>query len=164
MEVPPEFAQNPEEITTEQFSLTTKVRIKINSTRESALFDANASTHHQIQFAFVNMLPLALGTTKASFLFFYKRIFAVSKNSVTDILLKVSIAFVFVWTVALFFTTLFECGTNFWAAWGTVLDLKTHCFDSLKLILVLCITDFMLDVFIIIFPLPIVRYLVAVLV
>lgn len=102
------------------------------------------------------MLPLALGAVKASFLFFYKRIFGVNKNGGVTVLLNIMIAIVAAWTTAFFLATLFECRLNFWASWGTVRDLTTHCFDSLTLVLILCVTDLVLDIVIISIPVPVV--------
>lgn len=102
------------------------------------------------------MLILTLGCIKASFLFFYMRIFSVQKT-LSYVLLVSLISLVGLWTVAFLVTTIFQCKLQVEALWGSVEDLMTKCFDTLHLILSLCITDFATDVFIIIFPIPLVN-------
>ncbi|KID82873.1 plasma membrane protein Pth11-like protein [Metarhizium guizhouense ARSEF 977] len=58
------------------------------------------------------------------------------------------------WTVAFFFATVFYCKTNFFAIWGSALDLMTFCTKGMLRSLALCISDFITDVFIIAFPIP----------
>lgn len=67
------------------------------------------------------------------------------------------ITFVGLWTMAFLFATMFQCRLQVDALWGSVEDLMTKCFDTLHPILSLCITDFATDVFIIIFPIPLVN-------
>lgn len=102
------------------------------------------------------MLPLALGCIKASFLFFYMRIFSISKNSPINIFLSVLLVMVAAWSISFFFATLFACRLSFWAIWGSTDDLITQCIESMQLVLALCITDFMTDVIIICIPIPLV--------
>lgn len=102
------------------------------------------------------MLPLALGCTKASFLFFYMRIFSIGKKSPINIFLSVLLVIVAAWSISFFFATLFECRLSFWAVWGSTIDLITQCVESMQLVLALCITDFMTDVIIICIPIPLV--------
>ncbi|XXH03066.1 hypothetical protein Hte_009456 [Hypoxylon texense] len=110
----------------------------------------------KIQWAFAMMLPLALGCIKASFLFFYMRIFSISKKSPINIFLSVLLVIVAAWSISFFFATLFACRLSFWAVWGSTVDLITQCIESMQLVLALCITDFMTDVIIICIPIPLV--------
>ncbi|KAI2614257.1 uncharacterized protein GGS25DRAFT_470957 [Hypoxylon fragiforme] len=112
----------------------------------------------KIEFSVISMLPLALGCIKASFLFFYRRIFSVNKK--TDIFLIGMIVLVVLWTLGFFFTVVFECGTNFWVVWSTdsasAKNLTTHCIPTMPLALSIGITDFITDVIIISIPVPLI--------
>ncbi|KAI0883286.1 uncharacterized protein GGS22DRAFT_38276 [Annulohypoxylon maeteangense] len=110
----------------------------------------------QIEWAYLLMLPLALGCTKASFLFFYMRVFAIQKRSVVNKILRVSIAFTAAWMIAFFFATLFECNHNFWRIWNSETEFLTRCSYTVNLVLILCITDFVTDIFILFIPVPLV--------
>ncbi|KAI1376200.1 hypothetical protein F4677DRAFT_419169 [Hypoxylon crocopeplum] len=115
------------------------------------------STAFKMEFSIISMLPLVLGCIKASFLFFYRRIFSV--NRTTDVFLTGMIILVTLWTVGFFFTVVFECGLNFWAIWGTaskVKNLTTYCIPTLPLALAIGITDFVTDVVIIAIPVPLI--------
>lgn len=102
------------------------------------------------------MLPVALGCIKLSFLFFYHRIFAVERNSGISYMLIGMVALITAWTIAFFFEKIFECGTDFWAIWGTTMDMMDNCIDTMQVVLWLCITDFATDVIIILIPIPLI--------
>ncbi|KAI2601838.1 hypothetical protein GGR54DRAFT_580533 [Hypoxylon sp. NC1633] len=110
----------------------------------------------QIEWAFWLIFPLALACIKASFLFFYKRVFAVQKSNLLNRLLTTFIVLVAMWAIAFFFAGLFQCGENFSLIWGSQMELLARCYSTRKLILTLCITDFITDVFIMLIPVPLV--------
>ncbi|KAI1453282.1 hypothetical protein F4805DRAFT_381511 [Annulohypoxylon moriforme] len=110
----------------------------------------------QIEWAYLLMLPLALACTKASFLFFYIRVFTMQKRSAIYRLLLGSVIFIAMWAVAFFFATLFECDHNFWRIWSSETEFLTRCSYTINLVLILCITDFITDIFIFIIPIPLV--------
>lgn len=58
------------------------------------------------------MLPIAYGCTKASFLFFYMRIFSVNHRSKTHTFLVAFVVLIFLWVVSFFFATLFQVGLS----------------------------------------------------
>ncbi|KAI1119161.1 hypothetical protein F5Y14DRAFT_460476 [Nemania sp. NC0429] len=128
-EIPPDFNGDPLDIVTSQIT---------------------------IQWAFDLMLPLAFGCIKASFLFFYRRIFVVDRNSSTNYLFAGLIILVALSSVAFFFASLFQCGLNFSALWGSTADIVQNCVDTMHLVLSVCITGFILDLIIIITPIPLV--------
>lgn len=64
--------------------------------------------------------------------------------------------FVALWAVAFSLTTVFGCGIDVEAHWGSTHELETHCKGSMTVVLVLCITDFLADVAIISIPIPLV--------
>lgn len=103
------------------------------------------------------LLPLALGCTKMSFLFFYKRIFAINRIGTTNILLIGMLVFIFLWMVGFLLTALFQCKLDFWAAWTSPMTQVEHCISQPKQALALTITDFSTDIIIIIMPIPLVR-------
>lgn len=102
------------------------------------------------------LLPLALGCVKLSFLFFYKRVFAISKLSKTNILLIGMIVLIALWMVGFLFTSLFQCKLDFWALWSSPIVVQQHCLNQPKVALALTITDFATDIVIILIPIPLV--------
>ncbi|KAI0508977.1 hypothetical protein F5B22DRAFT_649477 [Xylaria bambusicola] len=116
------------------------------------MYTDQVSLSRKVQYAFILMHPLALGLTKASLLFLYKRIFATERK--TRALLTTSITVVALWTVAFFFSEVFQCKTNFWANWGTTHDIQTQCLKTTKILWAVCLTDFALDLLVLIIPIP----------
>ncbi|KAI1758263.1 plasma membrane protein Pth11-like protein [Xylaria castorea] len=114
------------------------------------------STIGRVQWAFVLLLPLTLGCTKASFLLFYARIFSIHKSSLRNKLLQALVAFVAIWTVGFFLAKLFDCGSNFWANWGSVFEFMTICPQTMLVTVIFCATDFAIDVIIICWPIPLI--------
>ncbi|CAH0044707.1 unnamed protein product [Clonostachys solani] len=84
------------------------------------------STSMTLQYTYSTVIVAALGCTKASFLCFYRRIFAVNKSSRTNIVLLTMLGFVALWTVAFCLTCVFQCRLNFWAIRGSSMDLETQ--------------------------------------
>jgi hypothetical protein len=95
------------------------------------------------------MLPLALGCIKASFLFFYLRIFAVGRNSGTFRMITGLIILVITWAFAFFLTALFEYRLDSSAIWGSASDILMQCTLIENIVLALCISDFISDLMII---------------
>jgi hypothetical protein len=89
-------------------------------------------TPSQIQWAYGLMLPLALGCVKTSFLFFYLRIFTVSKRTMASYFLVGMIVLVALWSAAFLFAALFECRLSFWAIWGSTMDILRQCTQTCK--------------------------------
>lgn len=110
----------------------------------------------QIEYPISVMLPVILGCTKLSFLLFYKRVFAARSRGAVNMVLVGFMVLIGLWTVAFFFATVFYCKTNFFAIWGSALDLMTFCTKGMLRSLALCISDFITDVVIIVFPIPLV--------
>ncbi|KAK7911144.1 hypothetical protein PG985_013625 [Apiospora marii] len=131
--IPPEAKGNALLVTTEQISLA-----------------------GQIQWTFYLLLPLALGCTKMSFLFFYKRVFAIERTGATNILLIGMIVLITMWMTGFFLTTLFQCKLYPSAAWVSPMAQLQHCISQPKVALALTITDFMTDIAIISIPIPLI--------
>ena len=98
----------------------------------------------------------ALGFVKLSFLFFYRRIFCVTKKSATGMVTMTMIVLTAAWTISYFFAMFFACRTNFGAWWGSVVSLMTRCVKTFDLLYSLAITDFVFDAIIIMIPIPLV--------
>ena len=91
-----------------------------------------------------------------SSLFFYPRIFAVNKRSLTSYLMRL-ILLVTLWSITLFFASLFQCRLNFWAIWGSTVDILNNCIETMELVLAVCIIGVITDIAIICAPIPLVR-------
>ncbi|KAI5919787.1 hypothetical protein F4810DRAFT_714138 [Camillea tinctor] len=132
-EIPPEAHGNSLLVATEQISLA-----------------------GQIQWAYYLLLPLALGCTKMSFLFFYRRVFVVERLGATNILLVGMILLILLWMAGFFFTSLFQCKLEFWALWKSPIAQLEHCISQPKQALALTATDFSTDIIIMIIPIPLI--------
>ncbi|KAK4224045.1 hypothetical protein QBC38DRAFT_486304 [Podospora fimiseda] len=133
LEVPPDYVGNPLELITDQTIMTAK-----------------------IEFAYVLMLPIALGCAKLSILFFYSRIFAAASAGKRYYLLMALQVFVGIWTVAFFFIALFQCKLQFWVFFSSTMDMVEHCPWTMDVALSLCITDFVTDLVILAIPVPLI--------
>lgn len=102
------------------------------------------------------MLPFALGCAKLSILFFYFRIFAATTASKRYHFLAGLLVFVGLWTVAFFLSNLFQCRLQFWAFFGSTMDLVNNCPGTMYIDLSLCVTDFVTDLIILAIPVPLV--------
>lgn len=103
---------------------------------------------------------LGLGLIKASFVFFYRRMFVVKQKRPRDgfdILTWFVIAVLFAWTVAFFFAVLVTCKGNWAALWTNLETLTTECIDTPKMLLALAVSDFILDIIVLCMPLHKVR-------
>lgn len=106
----------------------------------------------QCEFAFNIMFPLALGFIKLSVLLFYRRIF---RGRVFDILNWILIALVVLWTLGFFLVQIFDCRTHFSTNWGPLSELE-KCLSSFNQLLAYSISDVIIDVFILVLPVPLV--------
>jgi hypothetical protein len=100
--------------------------------------------------------PLIYGCIKASFLFFYLRIFSTNRKSRTHTLLVGLIIMIAIWTLGFFFAMVFQCRLDFGAITGTLVDVMTRCVDTLKLSYSFAISDFITDIIVIVIPIPLV--------
>ncbi|KAI1205487.1 uncharacterized protein F4807DRAFT_464574 [Annulohypoxylon truncatum] len=112
----------------------------------------------KIGYMFNIAFVLAIGLIKASVLLFYLRIFSIMKSKVRAVLITL-ITIVAMWVIAWLFESIFNCKLNFWAVWGTSQDLKTKCVNFFGADLALCVTDFIIDIVIIAFPIPLIWHL-----
>ncbi|KAF5868422.1 putative integral membrane protein [Botrytis fragariae] len=96
---------------------------------------------------------LAYGSIKLSIIAFYRRIFVVSKNDAFNRVSKISAAVIFLWTVAFIFIIIFDCGTAVWANWGSP---PLRSLSTVLLVSPATISDFLVDIYVLLLPLPII--------
>ncbi|KAI0417809.1 hypothetical protein F5X98DRAFT_133902 [Xylaria grammica] len=111
---------------------------------------------YKIQWAFDVALPVASGCVKASFLFFYRRVFVAGKDGPAGYLVTGLVVLVAASSAGFFLASLFQCGVRFSALWGSTLEIVRNCEDIMHLALAICITGFILDFIIIGIPIPLV--------
>ena len=107
-----------------------------------------------MQTAFDLIHPTALGLLKLSVIFFYRRIF---RGSVFNIISQLTIGIVILWILAFTITIAAACGTHFAANWASLLTLKEECVDTFRMLLAYSISDVIVDLVIIVMPIPLVR-------
>lgn len=100
---------------------------------------------------------LAYGFTKLSFLFFYRRIFAISPlfRKTNNIL----IGLIILWTFLFFMLEAFVCGIHPEAHWSGNLARHQQCLSQEKILLAFAITDVVSDGVILSMPYPSIRRL-----
>ncbi|KAK0511778.1 hypothetical protein JMJ35_006351 [Cladonia borealis] len=122
---------------------------------ERALYlDPTTVLVEKILFPALIILTLALGFIKLSILSFYRRIFVINRGSTMDIITKLSMSVILLWTIAFVLLTTFCCGTKFAANWGSIPEQLQNCPVGSTNKYGLAISDLILDLFIFILPLP----------
>ncbi|MCJ1314646.1 hypothetical protein MMC25_008328 [Agyrium rufum] len=113
------------------------------------------------EYAFQSMQILAVGFTKLSFVYFYRRIFVTGRTSNTryGVVTIVAIVMILAWMTSFFFAFIFDCGTQFSAHW-TVALLRTKCDKGLEAELGLAISDFLTDLIVLVLPIPMVTLVI----
>jgi hypothetical protein len=94
---------------------------------------------------------LALGFIKLSILFLYRRIFT---GRGFDIASRITIGITIAWTVGFLVTYFAACGKDFWAYYSSLAALQEKCIDTFKMMLALAVTDVMVDIIILVMPIP----------
>lgn len=110
----------------------------------------------QTQVAVLLMLPLGLGCTKASVVFFYLRIFTTTKRSKTYGLFVASIVIIVAMMIGFFLSTLFECGSHISAMFQSTVAMETYPPHSDSYDYGFAISEFITDVVILAMPVPLV--------
>ncbi|KAI6083360.1 hypothetical protein F4821DRAFT_280930 [Hypoxylon rubiginosum] len=94
-----------------------------------------------------------LACIKLSAVFFYRRIFCSSGDrTIFGIITWITIVVVTLWLIAFEFLTGFQCGTHFSALWDG--SYTQYCTISFPFLYGLAISDFLLDVWILVLPIP----------
>ena len=102
-------------------------------------------------------MMIAYGLIKLSIITFYRRLFVVNRGTIFDIMTKVGEVIVILWTMAFILMLIFSCRTDFWANWGSVLIQLQHCPITFTCAYGMAISDLILDIIVILMPLPRVR-------
>lgn len=100
--------------------------------------------------AFNLLCACALGPTKLSFIFFYRRIF---RGSAFNIVSRSALCFVVVWAITKFFLDLFQCNRHIGWLSTSAKNLAEHCIAGESIALFDATVDVATDLFIIILPL-----------
>ncbi|KAI9899651.1 hypothetical protein N3K66_006112 [Trichothecium roseum] len=117
---------------------------------------AQMSMSIKLEWSISLILPIALGCTKASFIFFYRRLFAI-KPSVNRFLWGM-VVFIWCWTLAFFLATLLCCKVMTVAIWKPISEMA-QCKFFLEILMGFCITGFVTDLVIIAIPIPLIMSL-----
>ncbi|PQE32839.1 integral membrane protein [Rutstroemia sp. NJR-2017a WRK4] len=97
---------------------------------------------------------LQIGLVKLSFVFFFRRVFATLKFSVFTKFNTALIVLVIIWTTGYFFTFLFACKGHFSQWWEGIRTGRPICLSDVVFSEGLAISDFIIDLFIISMPIP----------
>ncbi|TGJ80466.1 hypothetical protein E0Z10_g8296 [Xylaria hypoxylon] len=106
------------------------------------------------KYAFQITEKIVFGLIKVSILLLWKRLFGSSKRF--RILCWVMIGITVLWTLAFFFTTIFQCGTRWSMNWAPIGIFLTQCIESLDVLTVFAATDILSDLIIICMPVPLI--------
>ena len=102
---------------------------------------------------------LTLGCIKLGALFFYRRIFSTGyKSTAFDTALRISMAIVILWIVAMMIMNGVQCGSHISALW--TIDIENYliyCVHVFPFLNGFAISNFLLDLLILTLPLPKVR-------
>lgn len=129
------------------------ISLFVNFERRSVL-----KTYNQIFFTFQKLHTLSLGFIKATALLFYRRIFCVGrKRDLFDVSTMVLFVVVMLWTAVFFILDVFVCGTHVDAAWTGVKSYLKYCHIATAFEEGVAISDFLLDLIILLVPIPKVR-------
>jgi hypothetical protein len=97
---------------------------------------------------------LSIGIVKCSAILLYRRIFTISRifNYYTTVLLVLIVT----WTLAFLTASIFQCGTHPAAAWTNREKLQKYCYDTSKATTTRALTNVIMDLIIVVSPMPIV--------
>ena len=117
----------------------------------------------QIEYAAFMMQPLALGSTKLSFVFFYRRIFLSGRSETAtatafNIATLSTIGIATAWMISFFFTYVFVCGSHPAVYWESTKASSAHCFKTRVALDGFAISDFLTDLIVLVLPIPMVGY------
>jgi hypothetical protein len=135
----------------EQAFGTREIPSPIDNPSEESISQMSMSI--KLEWSISVILPLALACNKASFLFFYRRLFSISRR--VNFLLWFLLAFVVAWGLAFLIATLLCCKVMAVAIWKPI-SLMAQCVFFLQILMAFCITGFVTDLVIIAIPIPLV--------
>ncbi|KAK2589608.1 hypothetical protein QQS21_012717 [Conoideocrella luteorostrata] len=106
------------------------------------------------KYAYQTSEKIAFGLIKLSILFLWKRLFGRSKA--LTILCYVMIGVIVAWTIAFFFETVFQCGSNWPMNWAPIFVFLAECTASLDVLTVFGVSDVVTDLIILAMPIPLI--------
>ncbi len=117
----------------------------------------------QLQFAFQLLMVICYGFVKISIVCFYRRIFVPWKRTLFEITTTVVSVIMFLWSLTFILIIIFDCGAHLFANWGSPASQEAYCatigHTSEE---GLAGSDLILDVVLIILPIPSVSSLVKI--
>ncbi|KAI1737123.1 hypothetical protein F4680DRAFT_451216 [Xylaria scruposa] len=110
------------------------------------------------KYAYQTTEKIVFGLIKLAILLLWRRLFGKARpfTKAFNILCYVMIFIVTAWTVAFFFETVFQCGTNWSLNWAPIFVFLTQCTASLDVLTVYGVTDILTDLIIIAMPIPLI--------
>ncbi|KAI0096821.1 hypothetical protein F4776DRAFT_658606 [Hypoxylon sp. NC0597] len=114
----------------------------------------NLGSEGKIEFAIQILTAFAHGCVKSSIIFFSRRIFVSRRGSPFDWASRILIISSIAWSIACLGTVIFSCGKNVSLRWAPVQSMDASRCDVSKPQEALIISDFILDIMIIILPIP----------
>lgn len=114
---------------------------------------ADQITLEELEFPFDLMQVVTLMTLKLAFLFFYRRIF---RGRTFNIASWTLIGIVVAWAISFFIAILAACGASVRANFETLGALKAKCVDTFVVLVCLAVFDVVVDLAIMILPIPLV--------
>ena len=107
-------------------------------------------------YIFTILAPLALGFVKGSILFFYRRVFCIGIGirDPFDLATRIMLVLLAMWSVSFCFAFGFACGLNFKLKWRPVTIAGWACPNPELIVVAYVISDAILDLGLLIMPLP----------
>ncbi|KAI0872895.1 hypothetical protein GGS24DRAFT_518089 [Hypoxylon argillaceum] len=110
------------------------------------------------KYAYQTTEKIVFGLIKLAILLLWRRLFGKAMPFIKtfNIVYYIMIFIVVAWTVAFFFETVFQCGTNWSLNWAPIFVFLTRCTASLNVLTVYGVTDILTDLIIIAMPIPLI--------
>lgn len=107
-------------------------------------------------------MVICYGLVKMSIVYFYRRIFVSHKHTIFDVITHIVNAVMFLWSLTFILMVIFDCGSHVFANWGPAVDQEAYCAAiGHTMEEGLAGSDLILDVVLIILPIPSVSLSVA---
>lgn len=96
----------------------------------------------------------ALTAIKASFVYFYRRIFNKGHERVFGYMTAIMLGLILIWGLGYFFSFVFICPRHPTAYWTSYIEQKQYCVDTVALHNAYGVSDATLDIIVILLPIP----------
>jgi len=142
-----------------QFTYLSPAIILTEKVQSSFLCKAIVLRIQQVQFACQLMSVVCIGCIKLSVVMFYRRLFVTQKKSWFSVVTILISAIIVAWTISFFFVFLFYCRSHIADEWSTVSNVIRYCPDALNDDIAIGITDAVVDITVLVVPIPMVKIL-----